>query len=112
MSQPLADILRLEGKHHGSLVHIVYWAARDPSPLRIQQQSSREYTDAFKATAVRLSEVPGVSVQDVAALLYIHPFMLSRWRRPARSQDNAIRCSLGYLFIAQSSEPCLGQRGS
>ena len=42
------------------------------------------YSDAFKATAVRLSQVPGVSVSDVAASLYIHPFMLSRWRRLAR----------------------------
>jgi transposase len=33
---------------------------------------------------VRLSELPGVEVQDVAASLYIHPFMLSRWRKEAR----------------------------
>jgi transposase len=33
---------------------------------------------------VRLSERPGVEVQDVAASLYIHPFMLSRWRKEAR----------------------------
>jgi transposase len=33
---------------------------------------------------VRLSELPGVEVQDVAASLYIHPFMLSRWRKQAR----------------------------
>jgi transposase len=31
-----------------------------------------------------LSELPGVEVQDVAASLYIHPFMLSRWRKEAR----------------------------
>jgi transposase len=37
-----------------------------------------------KATAVRLSELPGVEVQDVASSLYIHPFMLSRWRKEAR----------------------------
>jgi len=42
------------------------------------------YTDHFKATAVRLSELPGVSVGDVAQSLYIHPFMLSRWRKLAR----------------------------
>jgi len=28
--------------------------------------------------------VPGVAVGDVAASLYIHPFMLSRWRKWAR----------------------------
>jgi transposase len=29
-------------------------------------------------------ELPGVEVQDVARSLYIHPFMLSRWRKDAR----------------------------
>jgi transposase len=42
------------------------------------------YSEQFKATAVRLSQLPGVQVQDVAASLYIHPFMLSRWRKQAR----------------------------
>ena len=42
------------------------------------------YSEQFKATAVQLSRLPGVQVQDVAASLYIHPFMLSRWRRQAR----------------------------
>ena len=42
------------------------------------------YSDDFKATAVRLSQLPGVSVRDVADSLYIHPFMLSRWRKLAR----------------------------
>ena len=47
-------------------------------------RTTYRYTDQFKATAVRLSELPGVSVADVAESLYIHPFMLSRWRRLAR----------------------------
>lgn len=47
-------------------------------------RTTYRYSDAFKATAVRLSHLPGVSVGDVAASLYIHPFMLSRWRRHAR----------------------------
>lgn len=42
------------------------------------------YSDEFKATAVRLSQLPGVAVQDVAASLDIHPFMLSRWRKEQR----------------------------
>jgi transposase len=33
---------------------------------------------------VRLSQLRGVSVQEVADSLYIHPFMLSRWRKEAR----------------------------
>jgi transposase len=47
-------------------------------------RTTNRYSAEFKATAVRLSELPGVEVQDVAASLYIHPFMLSRWRRQAR----------------------------
>lgn len=33
---------------------------------------------------MKLSELPGVAVQDVANSLYIHPFMLSRWRKQSR----------------------------
>ena len=47
-------------------------------------RTTYRYTDDFKATAVRLSQLPGVAVQDVAASLYIHPFMLSRWRKQVR----------------------------
>jgi transposase len=47
-------------------------------------RTTAKYSDRFKATAVRLSELPGVEIQDVAASLYIHPFMLSRWRKQAR----------------------------
>ena len=48
-------------------------------------RTTNKYSDRFKAAAVRLSQVPGVEVQDVAASLYIHPsFMLSRWRKEAR----------------------------
>ena len=50
-----------------------------PGPRTINK-----YSDEFKATAVRLSQLPGVAVKDVAASLYIHPFMLSRWRKEAR----------------------------
>ena len=47
-------------------------------------RTTAKYSERFKATAVSLSELPGVEVQDVAASLYIHPFMLSRWRKEAR----------------------------
>lgn len=47
-------------------------------------RTTYRYSDQFKATAVRLSQLPGVAVNDVAASLYIHPFMLSRWRKQAR----------------------------
>ena len=44
-------------------------------------RKTRRYSDRFKATAVKLSGVPGVLIQDVAAALDIHPFMLSLWRK-------------------------------
>ena len=42
------------------------------------------YGDRFKATAVKLSSLPGVMIKDVAAALDIHPFMLSLWRKQVR----------------------------
>jgi len=47
-------------------------------------RTTYKYSDQFKAAAVRLSQLPGVAIQDVAESLYIHPFMLSRWRKQAR----------------------------
>ena len=47
-------------------------------------RTTYKYSDEFKATAVRLSELSGVAIQDVASSLYIHPFMLSRWRKQMR----------------------------
>ena len=47
-------------------------------------RTTYRYSSDFKATAVRFSQLPGVAVQDVAESLYIHPFMLSRWRKQAR----------------------------
>jgi transposase len=47
-------------------------------------RTTNKYSDRFKAMAVRLSELSGVEVQEVAESLYIHPFMLSRWRKEAR----------------------------
>ena len=44
------------------------------------------YGDRFKATAVKLSSLPGVLIQDVAAELDIHPFMLSLWRKQVRDE--------------------------
>ena len=52
------------------------------SPRKIEK-----YGDRFKATAVKLSSLPGVQVKDVAAALDIHPFMLSRWRKEVRDGE-------------------------
>ena len=42
------------------------------------------YDDNFKATAVALSEIPGVLVMHVAEALDIHEVMLQRWRMEMR----------------------------
>ena len=47
-------------------------------------RTTYKYPDAFKSTAVRLSELPEVTIKDVAESLCIHPFMLSRWRKQVR----------------------------
>ena len=47
-------------------------------------RTTYRYSRDFKGTAVRLSQLLGIAVRDVAASLYIHPFMLSRWRKQAR----------------------------
>lgn len=52
--------------------------------LKPGPRTTNRYSAHFKATAVRLSQLPGVRVNDVAASLSIHPFMLSRWRKQAR----------------------------
>ena len=53
--------------------------ARIKGPRKVQR-----YTAEFKLKAVKLSQIEGVRVQDVADALDIHPFMLSRWRKEAR----------------------------
>ena len=47
-------------------------------------RTTYKYSEEFKATAVKLSHMPGVAIKDVAESLYIHPFMLSRWRKEER----------------------------
>lgn len=42
------------------------------------------YDDQFKATAVALSEIPGVLAKHVAESLDIHENMLYRWRMETR----------------------------
>ena len=52
-----------------------------------------QYAERFKATAVKLSSLPGVLIQDVAAALDIHPFMLSLWRKQVREGVIVARAS-------------------
>jgi transposase len=42
------------------------------------------YSNEFKITAIRLAGLPDTRIQDVARILDIHPFMLSRWKKEYR----------------------------
>lgn len=53
-----------------------------------------QYTNEFKVGAVQLSLKDGVQVQQVAAKLDIHPFMLSRWRKEYREGKFVVDRSL------------------
>jgi transposase len=61
-----------------------------------------KYGDRFKATAVKLSGLPGVQVQDVTAVLDIHPFMLSLWRKQVR--DGVIVARASKLDVETTAE--------
>ena len=60
------------------------------------------YGDRFKATAVKLSSLPGVLIKDVAAALDIHPFMLSLWRKQVR--DGVIVAKSAVLDVRTVAE--------
>lgn len=60
--------------------------ARIRGPRKVQR-----YSVEFKLKAVKLSDLNGVQVKDVAEALDIHPFMLSRWRKELR--DGRLRAS-------------------
>jgi len=60
---------------------------------RARPRKIEKYGDRFKATAVKLSGLPGVQVKDVAAALDIHPFMLSLWRKQVRERVIVARAS-------------------
>ena len=65
-------------------------------------RKTNRYGDRFKATAVKLSSVPGVLIQDVAAALDIHPFMLSLWRKQVR--DGVIVAKASKLDVETKAE--------
>ena len=60
------------------------------------------YSEQFKATAVKLSSLPGVLIRDVAAALDIHPFMLSLWRKEVR--EGVIVAKSAKLDVQTSAE--------
>jgi len=53
-------------------------------PKYNQPRKTWKYSQDFKIKAVKLSNQPGLQVQQVATGLDIHPFMLSRWRKEYR----------------------------
>ena len=66
------------------------------------------YGEQFKATTVKLSSLPGVLIQDVAAALDIHPFMLSLWRKPTEMLTLAREA--GFKEVQHVSAATLAQR--
>ena len=60
------------------------------------------YSEQFKATAVKLSSLSGVLIQDVADALDIHPFMLSLWRKQVR--EGAIVAKSATLDVQTKAE--------
>lgn len=63
--------------------------ARITGPRRVHRHSVE-----FKLKAVRLTQIEGVLVRDVAHALDVHPFMLSRWRSQARAGQLTARAEL------------------
>jgi len=53
-------------------------------PRYTKPRKTWQYSVDFKVKAVELSYQKGIQVQQVAAGLDIHPFMLSRWRKEYR----------------------------
>ena len=51
---------------------------------------------------MKLSSLPGVLIQDVAAALDIHPFMLSLWRKEVR--DGVIVAKSAKLDVQTTAE--------
>jgi len=52
----------------------------------VKKETHRAYDLEFKRQAVLLANHPDLQVQQVAAALGIHPFMLSRWKKEMREQ--------------------------
>lgn len=62
------------------------------------------YDDQYKATAVELGGLPGVTAKDVAELLEIHPIMLYRWKKEYREGSIMKKRSKGILETKEKAE--------
>jgi len=76
-----------------------------------QPRRVNRYTLEFKLSAVQLSKLRGVQIQDVAQALDIHPFMLSRWRKEARGDGYAARAARS-CSTPDWSESCVSSMSS
>lgn len=52
----------------------------------MKKEQYNSYSLEFKLQAVLLSAHPGIQSQEVAELLDIHPFMLSRWKKEMKDK--------------------------
>jgi len=68
------------------------------------------YSLQFKATAVRLSELPDILIKDVADALDIHPFMCMN--RPGKVTDNAFMESFFHSMKADVIHGCVFKEDS
>jgi transposase len=55
-----------------------------PMAARLSRKRLPRYGLEFKLRTVRLTRMPGMEVQAVAAALDLHPVMVSRWRQEFR----------------------------
>ncbi len=53
-------------------------------PKYTQPRRTWKYSQEFKASAVEMSLINGISSNTVSEKLDIHPYMLSRWRKEYR----------------------------
>ncbi|MCI0400813.1 MAG: transposase [Gammaproteobacteria bacterium] len=58
---------------------------------RAGPRKTNRYGEEFKAAAVKLSSLPGVLIQDVAAALDIHPFDAAEYWKAARNKPEGAR---------------------
>jgi len=66
-----------------------------------KRQKHQQYDIDFKRNAAKLANHPNIQTKDVAEILKIHPFMLSRWKKELRegrmvdkSTDNSAAAKL------------------
>lgn len=66
-----------------------------------KKRKHQQYDTDFKRNAARLANHPEIRTKDVAEVLKIHPFMLSRWKKEYRegrimdkSTDNSAAAKL------------------